>query len=313
MTSKCGFVYDEDCLLHAPPVPGSHYEVPARVQYTIDWLQKSKLLENWVPITARNATFPELLLAHSQKYLTKLLRTLTHSPKSISMGSSDMYANDFTMNCVMLAAGCATSLVERIVGGKIDRGIAFVRPPGHHAFRDQWGGFCYINNVAVATLVARNSGERVFVLDWDVHEGNGTRGILGKEPNVFFTSIHRSDNGTFYPGKSSSKTGKALPPNVVYLPFNGSKGDDHYITTMEQDVVPLIQSFQPTMIIVSCGFDAARGDPIGGCEVSPWAYGRMTEILVKECPRVALILEGGYNEVSVCKSSVKCMNALSQV
>eukprot|EP00658_Telonema_sp_P-2_P007017 TRINITY_DN12622_c0_g2_i2.p1 TRINITY_DN12622_c0_g2~~TRINITY_DN12622_c0_g2_i2.p1 ORF type:complete len:379 (+),score=103.60 TRINITY_DN12622_c0_g2_i2:757-1893(+) len=200
----------------------------------------------------------------------------------------------------------------RVAMGELGCGLAVVRPPGHHACPCTAMGFCVFNNVALAALkVADTLGQRVCIVDWDVHHGNGTVDImkhLGRE-DILYLSIHYWQHGDFYPGTGTpSSTG--LDGSEVNVAWNQpGMGDPEYMAAFSSVVSPLLQEFEPDLILVSAGFDAARGDPLGGMDVTAVGYAAMTHQLLGINPKVVICLEGGYNLQSIAQ----CAKAVLQV
>ena len=238
----------------------------------------------------------------------------------------DTYWNDtHTCNAARMAAGCVIELAEKVAFGEVRNGFAFVRPPGHHALPNQAMAFCYFNNVALAakTLVAKN--KKVLIVDWDIHHGSGTQQIFYDNPNVLFISIHRYDNGTFFPGTGRPEevgSGAGLGFNVN-IAFSGAQtfqgiaasnfGDPEYMAAFRCIVCPIAQQFNADITLVSAGFNATEGHPptLGGYSVTPACYAHLTSMLMNAGNgRVAMALEGGYELMSLCASSEACMRAL---
>ena len=173
-----------------------------------------------------------------------------------------------------MSAGGTIEGVRAINAGMVDTAFCIVRPPGHHAYCSDVAGFCFFNNAAIAARYAQKElgMKRVCIFDWDVHLGDGTSDIFYNDESVLYASIHRFDNGTFYPGPSGkfSRVGEGKGKGFnIHFPFNVEKsqtkivGDNDYIYACEQVFFPIIREFNPDLIIISCGFDSALGDPLG--------------------------------------------------
>jgi len=205
-----------------------------------------------------------------------------------------------------LAAGGTVEGVRAVINGDVDSAFCIVRPPGHHATSINVAGFCFFNNVAVAARYAqRELGvKKVCIFDWDVHVGDGTSYIFNEDETVLYLSIHRFDNGLFYPGPDGKHSkvgeGKGRGFNVHY-PFNVEKsqktviGDEDYIYACETIFFPIIKEFAPDLLIISAGFDSALGDPLGQIGVTPVGYSYMTWNFRALCPKIVVALEGGYD------------------
>jgi acetoin utilization deacetylase AcuC-like enzyme len=198
------------------------------------------------------------------------------------------------------AAGGAISIVEALREEKASFGMALLRPPGHHARPDSAMGFCLLNNVAVAAAHARASGsERVAIIDWDVHHGNGTQEMFYADPSVLYVSLHQFP---FYPGTGSSAEvgadeGRGYTVNV---PLSEGADDDVYIAAFDRLICPILNQYDPSLVLISAGFDAHRLDPLASMRLTHQGYAAMLERLMKALPRgargrLALILEGGYD------------------
>jgi len=188
--------------------------------------------------------------------------------------------------------------------GPVSKGVALLRPPGHHARPAQAMGFCLLNNVAIAAAHARARGlSRVAVVDWDVHHGNGTQEMFWREPGVLYISTHQFP---FYPGtgdvdERGAGEGKGYTVNV---PLTAGGGDGVYASAFERVVLPVLAAYEPELVLVSAGFDAAARDPLAQMELSPDAFGWMARALARiadasAAGRMALVLEGGYDLVAL--------------
>ena len=231
---------------------------------------------------ARPATVDELAAVHERDYV-EAVRHISASGRPTLL-DPDTLCTETSYEAALLAAGAAIGAVET-------SGFALARPPGHHALASKAMGFCLFNNVAVAARFAqRELGfERVGILDWDVHHGNGTQDVFWDDPSVFFASLHQ---WPFYPGTGGPGEGNATTLNV---PLYAGSGDDVVIEALEKAIAPALEAFGPDLLLVSAGFDAAAGDPIGELEVTEAGFVALTRVAVTLAERVAFVLEGGYN------------------
>ncbi|XP_020577070.1 histone deacetylase 15 [Phalaenopsis equestris] len=227
----------------------------------------------------------------------------------------DTYANQHSALAARIAAGLCADLAILILSGKTNNGFALVRPPGHHAGIRQAMGFCLHNNAAVAALAAQTAGaKKVLIVDWDVHHGNGTQEIFDGNKSVLYVSLHRHENGRFYPGTGAATEvgvmdGKGFSVNIPWS--RGGVGDNDYIFAFQHIVLPIASEFAPDITIISAGFDAARGDPLGCCDVTPAGYAQMTHMLCSLSQgKLLVILEGGYNLRSISSSATAVVKVL---
>lgn len=291
-----GVVSDSQYLDHEMG-PG-HVESPSRVAVINRMLEEEAAVLDLVRVEPRPADEEEAAAVHERRYLDLLKST---EGKSAFVFDPDTSASPATWRTALLAAGGLLQAVDMIVDGRLRNAFAAVRPPGHHAEPARAMGFCFINNVAVAAehLIRRHGLERVLVVDWDVHHGNGTELVFFERRDVLFFSTHQVP---LYPGTGSVRhvgtgAGEGFNLNV---PLLRGKGDAHYRFVFERLLEPIALQYRPELILVSAGFDIALGDPLAGMEVTAAGFGALAGSVVRlaeECceGRLAMTLEGGYN------------------
>jgi acetoin utilization deacetylase AcuC-like enzyme len=263
-------VISHPALGHLHPT-GHHPESPARLL---------ELLERHLDfVQGRRATREEIELAHSPLYVAEI-----EAIEDDVFLDGDTPAGPTTWEAARLAAGCALVAVER-------GGFAFVRPPGHHALADRAMGFCIFNNIAVAARYAREGLglDRVAIVDFDVHHGNGTEAIFRDDASVLFVSLHQ---WPFYPGTGGPGTSDEHTLNV---PLAAGSGDADYLRVFEAEVEPAVRRFEPDLVLVSAGFDAHFQDPLAEMNVTADGFRELARRCAALGPRVAAVLEGGYN------------------
>ena len=236
--------------------------------------------------------------------------------------SRQLYDNEYTSDCIFLAAGGVINAVDAVMKNQVDSAFANIRPPGHHASYSNIGGFCYVNNVAIAARHAQQhlGVKRIAIFDWDVHHGNGTQDIFKNDPSVLYISAHRYDNSAFYPFLKDSSAmytgqgeGRGFNVNIAWdteSPGNLSRiSDGDYKLAFDSIIQPVIQQFNPELVLVSAGFDAMNGDPVGNLSLSGDIFAYMSYNLKKN-HKVVLALEGGYNLETMQVASYACIRAL---
>eukprot|EP00118_Oscarella_pearsei_P005462 m.25134 g.25134 ORF g.25134 m.25134 type:complete len:911 (+) comp28746_c0_seq1:187-2919(+) len=342
-----GLAYDQimlkhDCLCKGV---GTHHEFSGRLQSIYSRLQATGIVDQCQKLKPRKATDEELKTIHSENHVQLYgkpiqqkmplegqlsggrtgmnpMKTLRRLPCGGYAVDDDTVWNDaHTSSAARTAAGCVIDLALKVANGDLKNGFAVVRPPGHHAEPQQPMGFCYFNNVSVAAkaVLAKTDLRKVAIVDWDVHHGNGTQHAFLDDPDVLYISVHRHDEGNFFPGTGSIDevgVGSGLGTNVN-IPFNGglnpSYGDPEYLAAFRGIIIPILKQFDPDIILVSAGFDACMGHApnLGGYMVTPSCFGYMTKQLMNVGNgKVVLALEGGYELKTICECSEICFKAL---
>jgi acetoin utilization deacetylase AcuC-like enzyme len=251
-------------------------------------------------VAPRPATAEELGRVHSAKFID-WMNTLRGEDGYID---ADTYLGPESIAIAELAAGGVVALTDALLDGPVKRGIALVRPPGHHARPDQAMGFCLFNNAGIAAAHARARGlSRVAIVDWDVHHGNGTQEMFYRDPNVLYVSTHQFP---FYPGtgavaETGESDGKGFTLNV---PLTAGGGDAVYRGAFERVILPALEEYKPELVIISAGFDASARDPLAEMSLSADAFGWMGRALRRVADgsaggKVLLALEGGYDLVAL--------------
>ncbi|CAD5216548.1 unnamed protein product [Bursaphelenchus xylophilus] len=311
---KTGFITDRFMLKHRCEWEPAHMEVPERLSVTLDTLEDSNILSDCIHLEPRVATKEELQIVHDIEYINKIETTKDMNLEELETFSSqyeDVFLNSDTWKCSLLSAGSALELTDKLIKKELDNGFAAIRPPGHHAWKDRACGFCIFNNIAICAKYARSLGvERVLIVDWDVHAGQGTQYVIDDDPNIKLVSIHRYQNGKFWPHLPESAVNHKYN-NTINIPLDRTGyGDSAYISIMHSVVLPLIGEWKPELILVSCGFDAALGDRDGGMKITPLGYEYMTGLLASQGIPLALILEGGYFLRIIGHAAVHAIKAL---
>ncbi|KAL5588635.1 hypothetical protein FOBRF1_015163 [Fusarium oxysporum] len=308
-----GCCYDDRMKLHmnADFSPNAHHpEDPRRIHEIFKAFKKVGLV-----YTGPEAELPRIMRECPTRYMWRIPARaatreeicLAHHPDHFSWGGN-------------------LSMLVNVVTGQVKNAFAVIRPPGHHAEFDAPMGFCFFNNVPVAVRVCQQDYpdicRKVLILDWDVHHGNGVQNIFYQDPNVLYISLHVYQNGLFYPGKPPNDmtpdggidkcgTDAGLGKNINIGWHDQGMGDGEYMAAFQKIVMPIAKEFNPDLVVISAGFDAADGDELGGCFVSPSCYAHMTHMLMSLADgKVAVCLEGGYNLKAISVSAVAVAKTL---
>ncbi|MFK7988890.1 MAG: histone deacetylase [Sandaracinaceae bacterium] len=275
---------------HAPS--GPHPEQPARLPAARSGLYSALGDAETVALKVRPATLAEITRVHQPGYVDGLLERLGDGATQLD---ADTYACAGTRDAAWCAAGAAAVLGTALASDEVQRGIALLRPPGHHAEDDRSMGFCLLNNVAIAAEAARAAGaDRVAIVDWDVHHGNGTQHSFEARGDVMFVSLHQ---WPLYPGTGSpNEVGHgAGAGTTINLALPSGSDDAVYGAAFRDVVLPRLAAFAPDVVLVSAGYDAHAADPLAGMVLSTDAYQAMASALLASHERVGFFLEGGYD------------------
>jgi acetoin utilization deacetylase AcuC-like enzyme len=296
-------------LRHEPP-PG-HAEHAGRLRAVLDALQDVNLDRREAPLADKAA----VTRVHAAGYVEALEPAFTEAQDRRVRLDPDTYISAGSREAAYRAAGACVAAVDAVLGGEDDIAFCAVRPPGHHAEPATPMGFCIFNNVAIGALhaLAAHGLERVAVVDFDVHHGNGTQTIAEREPRLFFASTHQSP---LYPGTGAAdETG--ADGNVVNVPLPAGTGSARWRELMEARVLPALDAFAPELIFVSAGFDAHRDDPLAQLALETedfaWAGRRLNELALRRCKgKLVSTLEGGYDLAALAQSAAAFLGALQR-
>ncbi|XP_027727880.1 histone deacetylase 9 isoform X5 [Vombatus ursinus] len=342
--SETGVVYDALMLKHQCVCGRSalHPEHAGRIQSIWSRLQETGLLNKCERIQGRKASLEELHLVHSdhhsllygtdplsrQKLDPRMLRGDTSQKVfsllpcgGIGVDSDTIWNELHSAAAARMAVGCVIELASKVVSGELKNGFAVVRPPGHHAEESTAMGFCFFNSVAITAKYLReqlNVG-KILIVDLDVHHGNGTQQAFYADPSILYISLHRYDEGNFFPGSGApdevgSGLGEGYNVNIAWTGgLDPPMGDVEYLAAFRTVVMPIAREFGPDIVLVSAGFDAVEGHtpPLGGYKVTAKCFGNLTRQLMQVADgHVVMALEGGHDLTAICDASEACVNAL---
>ena len=290
-------IFKNDLFLLHDPGP-NHPERVDRLRVIYEFIEKERNRNKFIFPDFEPADLAQLGKNHTEGLIDRISKT---AGKRYDYLDQDTATSAKSWEAALLAAGSVIKGVDMLAAGDIDNGFALVRPPGHHAEQDRAMGFCLFNNIAVAAWHARTSHnmERIMIIDWDLHHGNGTQHAFYDSDKVLYLSTHQFP---FYPGTGALQeagvdAGKGYTVNI---PLPGGMGDLEYAAIFNDIVVPVGRKYNPDLILVSAGFDIYHGDPLGSMSVKPAGFAYMTRLLVELAEQVCdgkilVTLEGGYN------------------
>ncbi|XP_077026796.1 histone deacetylase 7 isoform X2 [Tamandua tetradactyla] len=339
-----GLVYDSVMLKHQCSCGDNsrHPEHAGRIQSIWSRLQERGLRSQCECLRGRKASLEELRSVHSERHMllygtNPLSRLKLDNGKLAGLLAERMFVmlpcggvgvdtdtiwNELhSSNAARWAAGSVTDLAFKVASRELKNGFAVVRPPGHHADHSTAMGFCFFNSVAIACrqLQQQSKASKILIVDWDVHHGNGTQQTFYQDPSVLYISLHRHDDGNFFPGSGAvdevgSGSGEGFNVNVAWAGgLDPPMGDPEYLAAFRMVVMPIAREFSPDLVLVSAGFDAAEGHPppLGGYHVSAKCFGYLTQQLMNLAGgALVLALEGGHDLTAICDASEACVAAL---
>jgi acetoin utilization deacetylase AcuC-like enzyme len=303
MMKKTAFIYHPLFLKHVAWC--FHPERPDRLEAIVNALREQNLWHELIHVAPQPAELSWIEKIHDQRYIDNIKNAF---PEGRTQLNADTGVNEFSFDAAVLAVGAAMTGVDCVMNGNADFAFCAVRPPGHHAEHNESMGFCLFNNAVIAARYAQIQYklERIFILDWDVHHGNGTQHSFESDPTVFYCSLHQ---WPLYPGTGSAfekgvDAGKGFTLNI---PLPAGSDDQIYIKQFHEAILPAIDQFQPELILISAGFDAHSDDPLAMMELSTSGFGEMTRLIInaasKHCQgKIVSLLEGGYNIQSLSAS-----------
>jgi acetoin utilization deacetylase AcuC-like enzyme len=306
------FAYHPDVLLHDSGV--YHPENPERLRAIISHLQETALWSTLLHLQPEPASEDVLTLVHTPRYLEMLRQAARNAPVHLD---PDTRVSAQSYRAATVAAGAVLAAVDAVMEERAQNAFAAVRPPGHHAFPQRASGFCLINNVAVAAryLQHEHGIERILIVDWDAHHGNGTQAIFYEDPSVLYFSTHQYP---FYPGTgAASEIGRgAGEGHTINVPLSAGSSEDKIIKIYREQLVPAAKAFEPEFVLVSAGFDSHRDDPLAHLGLTSAGYRQLTEIVMAIAEpsaqgRIVSVLEGGYNLQALARSVAAHLEALA--
>jgi acetoin utilization deacetylase AcuC-like enzyme len=302
-------LYDDPIYRDHDAGPG-HPERPERAEAAARGIEAAGLLARVDRVVPRDATATEILRVHTEEHLSEV----AESDGTTRRFDADTQAGPRSYRASLRAAGAGIDAIDEILDGVFDRAFCIVRPPGHHAGAERAMGFCLFNNVAIAAAHALAQGlERVLIVDFDVHHGNGTQDIFADDPRVLYVSSHAYP---FYPGTGAlDEVGEGRGEGfTVNLPLPPGVGDAEYVRLYREIVLPIGRAFAPQLVLVSAGYDAARGDPLAYMDVTAAGFGAISSACVEIAEaargRVVFLLEGGYAMEQVASGAAASVRAL---
>jgi acetoin utilization deacetylase AcuC-like enzyme len=292
---------------HTPP---GHPERADRIRV----IERTLEQERFAQLVREQAPMAELEMierAHPRIYIETLRDAAPR--EGLVRVDADTVMSPGTYEAALRGAGGAVQAVDEVMAGTVSNGFVAMRPPGHHAERTRAMGFCFFNNAVIAArhAQARHGAERVAILDWDVHHGNGTQDIVWRDPSVMYCSTHEMP---LYPG-TGALSERGEHDTVVNAPLSSGDGSDAFRDALETAILPRIDRFSPDLIVISAGFDAHWRDPLANLNLTEadfaWATKRLLDLADRQCGgRVVSLLEGGYDLEGLSKSAAAHVDAL---
>ena len=305
------YLTDDSFTKHNFP---QHPEHAGRIEAVWQELRIAGLSDQLLRIAPTPATDEQILAVHTADHLQRLV-DVARGDRMVRL-DPDTYALPASLEVARLAAGAVVGAVDAVLSARASNAMAIVRPPGHHATADRQMGFCLLNNIAIAARQAQSQPgiEKVLILDYDVHHGNGTNDIFYADPSVMFISIHQYP---FYPGSGSIDeigTGEGIG-HTINIPLPGGHGDTTYLKLFSSVVLPAIERFSPDLMLISAGFDAHWADPLASMQLTLAGYDQLAreciQLAERHCAgRIVFVMEGGYDLTALAQGWSNIARAL---
>jgi acetoin utilization deacetylase AcuC-like enzyme len=305
--SNLGLIYHPDYLKH--DTGSGHPERPQRLESLIQHLLTTPLWSSMSHLRPSPASLDAIHLIHPERH-TAMVKVRCQVGE-IMLDEGDTRVCKDSYDIALLAAGGVLQAIDEVVAGRLTRAFCAVRPPGHHAEASKVMGFCLFNSIAIGARYAQSKHglERVAIVDWDVHHGNGTQQAFYEDDSVLFISLHQYP---YYPGSgAASERGAGRGEGfTLNCPMGAGSVEKDYLDAFQAQILPALRRFQPQLLLISAGFDAHTDDPLAGIKLTDESYRRMTELLLeiseKYCGgKIVSVLEGGYNLQALARS-VEC-------
>lgn len=310
---KTGLLLDQSFTEHDP---GDHHpEAPGRIEAIHKQLHGDGIVGKCLPLELRDVTDDEILLVHTAAYLNTVKKEIDGTYSGM-LSTGDTNFGPRSLSIAKQAAGGLLNAVDAVMKNDLDNAFCAVRPPGHHATPSRGMGFCIFNNAAIAARYARQKygAERVAIIDWDVHHGNGTQDVFYEDGSVFYFSTHQHP---WYPGTGKfDETGKGAGRNTTLnAPLPAGSGMAEVGGAFRNEFEPKMQEFKPDLVIISAGFDSRKGDPLGDFTLTDPEFVELTGILLSIAGefaggRLVSVLEGGYNQEGLARAVSDHVNTL---